>query len=66
MATHLKGVIVSCLLLLILMEEAKPVLAKKQKLSKRVKKLEGSMDKVEDRLDDLEECQGNYQSPHTW
>ena len=65
MAAHLKGVFVSCLLLLILMEEAKPVLAKKQKLSKRVKKLEETVEKVEKRLKALEECDGKYQSSRT-
>ena len=65
MAAHLKGVFVSCLLLLILMEEAKPVLAKKSSLKKRVKKLEESKEKVEERLKELEECQGICQFSNT-
>ena len=65
MATHLKGVFVSCLLLLILMEEAKPVLAKGKKLSKTVKKLVERVEKVEGDLKDFGKCPGKYQPSHT-
>ena len=64
MATHMKGVFVLCLLLLILMEEAKPVLAKKKKLSKKVKYLEKSLGMAEERLEALEECEGKHPFSH--
>ena len=54
MAILLKGVFVSCLFLLILLEEGKPVLGKKQKLKAMVKELE-------ERIKAMEECQGKSQ-----
>ena len=61
MATHLKIVFVTCLLLFILMEEFKPVLAKKgEQLKQRTKILETSMAELKAKIKALEECKGKW------
>ncbi|XP_078382135.1 uncharacterized protein LOC144664794 isoform X1 [Oculina patagonica] len=57
MASHLKIGFVSCLLLFILMEEFKPVLAiAGQPLKQRTKKLEASVAELKAKIKALEEC----------
>ena len=64
MASHLKIVFVTCLLLFILMEEFKPVLAKKnKKLKQRINILETSMAELEAKIKALEECKGKCKHP---
>ncbi len=60
MATHMKIGLLTCLLLLmILMEEVKPVLAGHiERLKQRTKILEENMKKMEERMKALEECKG--------
>ena len=59
MASHLKIVFVTCLLLFILMEEFKPVLAKKgEQLKQRTKILETSMAELKAKIKALEKCKG--------
>ena len=61
MASHLKIVFVTCLLLFILMEEFKPVLAKKgEQLKQRTKKLETSMVELKAKIKALEKCKGKW------
>ena len=61
MATHLKIFFVTFLLLLTVMEEFKPVLAKKgERLKQRTKKLEKSMTEVTRKIKVLEACQCKY------
>lgn len=66
MANHLKIVFVTCLLLFILMEEFKPVLAiAGQPLKQRRKKLEASVAELKAKIKALEECKGKCIHP-TW
>ena len=62
MATHLKIVFVTCLLLFILMEEFKPVPAKKggEQLKQRTKILETSMVELKAKIKALEDCKGKW------
>ncbi|KAL9951809.1 hypothetical protein ACROYT_G044541 [Oculina patagonica] len=70
MATHLKIVVLTCLLLLVvLMNEVKPAMAKRrQRLRQRVTILEESMRQLEERLKaleetkDIDECASNSDS----
>ena len=65
MATHLKFVFATCLLLLIAMEEFKPILAKKgEPLKQRTKILEKSVAELKDKIKVLEECQCKYTDPN--
>ena len=63
MATHLKIAFVTCLLMLIVTEEFKPVLAKKDTLRKKVSTLENEMSTVQGRVGKLESCKGKYTNP---
>ena len=63
MATHLKIALVTCLLMLIVTEEFKPVLAKKDTLKKRTSTLEHEMSDVQGRVKQLESCKGKYTNP---
>lgn len=63
MASLLKSVFVTCLLWFILMEEFKPVLAKKKKderLKQKVKSLEESMAELIAKTKALEDCNGRW------
>ena len=58
MAGHMKIVFLTCLLFFILMEEFKPVLAKKnkgQRLKQKVKILEASMAELKEKMKEQEE-----------
>ena len=69
MAAHLKPVLLTCLLLLmVLMVEVKPALAKGgnglkkrvKTLEKTVKELKDKMNKQDEKIKVLEECKGKY------
>ena len=61
MAIHLKIAFATCLLLLIVMEEFKPILAKKgDRLKQRSKILENSMADLKDKIKVLEACQCKF------
>lgn len=62
MAIHLKTVFLTYLLsLMVLMEEVKPVLAKKGKgLKQRTKVLEEAVSKLQKEMKELKDCKGKY------
>ena len=61
MTSHLKIVFVTCLLLFSLMEEFKPVLAKKgDNLKQKTKILETSMAELKAKIKALEDCKGKW------
>ncbi len=61
MATHLKIVFVTCVLLFTLMEGFKPVQAKKgQQLNQRTKALENTLADLQQKINTLASCQGEH------
>ncbi len=59
MVSHLKIVLVTCFLLLMLLDEFKPVLAKgRQQLKQRTKILEAGVADLKAKMKALEDCNG--------
>lgn len=58
----MKIFVLTCLVLLtVVMEEVKPVLAKQgERLKQRTKVLEQSITKLKEKMKELEECKGKY------